>query len=64
MDNKEKDVSEVLQGLTPIDPKELEDFKREMSDKVIPEILRVIEARRILAAESRQKQLKSYDAPA
>jgi hypothetical protein len=58
MDNKEKDVSEVIQGLTPVDPKALEDFKREMTDNVIPEILRVVEKRRVLAAESRQRQLK------
>ena len=31
MDNKEKDVSEVIQGVTPVDPKALEDFKREMT---------------------------------
>lgn len=58
MDNKETDVSEVIKGLTPVDPKVLEDFKREMTDEVIPEILRVVEERRILAAESRQRQLK------
>jgi len=58
MDNKKKEVSEVIQGLTPVDPKTLEDFKREMTDNVIPEILRVVEKRRVLAAESRQRQLK------
>jgi hypothetical protein len=59
MDKKEEDISEVLRGLTPINPKDLEDFRIEMADNVIPEILRVVEERRILAAESRQKQLKS-----
>jgi hypothetical protein len=58
MDNKENDVSEIIKGLTPVDPKTLEDFKREMTDQVIPEILRVVEERRVLAAESRQWQLK------
>jgi hypothetical protein len=58
MDNKENDVSEVIEGLRPVDPKALEDFKREMTDEVIPEILRVVEERRVLAAESRQWQLK------
>jgi hypothetical protein len=58
MDNKENDISEVIQGLTPVDPKALEDFRREMTDEVIPEILRVVEERRVLAAESRQWQLK------
>lgn len=58
MDSKENDVSEVIQGLTPVDPKALEDFKREMTEEVIPEILRVVEERRVNAAESRQWQLK------
>ncbi len=58
MDKKENDVSEVLRDLTPVDPKALVDFKREMTDEVIPEILRVVEERRVLAAESRQRQLK------
>jgi len=58
MDNKENDVSEIIKGLTPVDPKDLEDFKRAMTDEVIPEILRVVEERRVLAAESRQWHLK------
>jgi hypothetical protein len=58
MDTKEKNVSEVLEGTTPVDPKALEDFKREMTEKVIPEILRVVEERRVVAAESREFQIK------
>jgi len=58
MDNQEKDVSDVIKGLTPVDPKVLEAFTREMTDQVIPEILRVVEERRVLAAESRLWQLK------
>ncbi len=59
MDKKENNVSDVIKGLTPVDPKALEDFKREMTEEVIPEILRVLEDRRELAAESRKWQLKS-----
>jgi hypothetical protein len=59
MDKKENNVSEVIKGLTPVDPKALEDFKREMTEEVIPEILRVVEERRAQAAESRHWQLKS-----
>ncbi|MDA8172841.1 MAG: hypothetical protein M0Z48_13550 [Nitrospiraceae bacterium] len=59
MDKKEEDISEVIQDLTPVDPKALEDFRREMTDNVIPEILRVVEERRILAAKSRQQQIKN-----
>jgi hypothetical protein len=36
----------------------LEDFKRAMTEEVIPEIVRVVEERRMLAAESRLWQLK------
>lgn len=57
-DNKEPDVSQIIKGLTPVDPEALEDFKREMTDKVIPEIIRVVEERRMLAAESRLWHLK------
>lgn len=58
MDKKETDVFEVIEGLKPVDPKALEDFKREMTDEVIPEIVRAVEERRKLAAESRNWQLK------
>jgi hypothetical protein len=54
----EKLKSGVLKGLERVDPKALEDFQREMKDKVIPEIRDVVEKRRALAARSRQKQLK------
>jgi hypothetical protein len=58
MDKDKEKTSEVLQGLAPVDPKALEDFKREMTEAVIPEILRAVEERRVCAAESRQWQLK------
>ena len=54
----EKQKSDVLKGLERVDPKALEEFQREMKDKVIPEIRDVVEKRRALAARSRQKQLK------
>lgn len=58
MEKKEPEVSEVIKDLTPVDAKALEEFKRTMTDEVIPEILRVVEERRMLAAESREWQLK------
>jgi hypothetical protein len=61
MDDKKEDreaVSNVVQGLTPIDPAVLEEFLREMNENVIPKIVEVVEERRLLAAESRQWQLK------
>lgn len=51
---KKFDVFEGIEGLEPIDPKVLEEFKREMNEKVIPEITQAIYERRVLAAESRQ----------
>jgi hypothetical protein len=44
-----------IEGLTPIDPKDLEPFIREMEDKVIPEIIRVMKKRVIDAQISRSK---------
>ena len=58
MDKKETDVFDVIEGLTPVDPNALADFKRAMTEEVIPEILRAVEDREMLAAESGQWQLK------
>jgi hypothetical protein len=52
------DVFEVIEGLSQVDPKLLADFQRAMNEEVIPEIVKVVEARRMLAAESRHWQLK------
>ncbi len=57
-DEKEADVFQAIEGLTPVDPKALADFQRAMNDEVIPEIVKVVEERRMLAAESRHWQLK------
>ncbi len=59
MDNKEeKGVFDLIEGLTQVDPSALEDFMQAMTEEVIPEIVRVVEERRVLAAESRHWQLK------
>lgn len=59
-DDKEekKGVFDLVEGLTVIDPKALTEFKQEMTDAVIPEIVKIVEERRVLAAESRHWQLK------
>ncbi len=57
-EKKEGDVFEAIEGLTQVDPKALADFQRAMTDEVIPEIVKVVEERRMLAAESRHWQLK------
>ncbi len=60
MSKKDKDngVSDLMEGLNPVDPKALEDYKREMANNVIPKIVDATEKRRKLAAASRQKHLK------
>ena len=54
----EKGVFDLIQGLTEVDPKALEDYLLAMKRDVIPEIVRVVDERRTLAAESRHWQLK------
>jgi hypothetical protein len=56
--NEDKGVFDLVEGLTSVDPKALADFKQEMTQEVIPEIVKVVEERRMLAAESRHWQLK------
>lgn len=58
MENNEKRVFDLIDGLTPVDPNALDDFKRAMTEDVIPEIVRVVEERRLGAAKSRHWQLK------
>lgn len=59
MDEKEgNSVFELIDGLKPVDPKELEDFQKAMTEEVIPEIVEIIEERKLKAAESRNWQLK------
>jgi len=56
-DNDESDVFDLIEGLTPVDPADLEEFEKAMADKVL-EIVKVVEERRLQAAESRNWQLK------
>jgi len=59
-DDKEekKGVFDLVEGLTVIDPNALAEFKQEMTEAVIPEIVKIVEERRVLAAKSRHWQLK------
>ena len=56
--DKKETKPDVLPGLVPVDPNVLQDFLKEMNEQVIPDILKVVEERRLLAAESWQWQLK------
>jgi len=58
MKKEENTVLDLVEGIKPVDPVALEDFLREMNENVIPEIVKVVEERRLLAAESRNWQLK------
>jgi len=51
-------VFDLIPGLKPVDEQALEAFTSAMMEEVIPEIVRVVEERRVLAAKSRDWQLK------
>lgn len=61
MDDEKRaaNVFESIEGLQPISPDALADFQRAMNEEVIPEIVKVVEERKMLAAESRHWQLKN-----
>jgi hypothetical protein len=48
----------VVEGLKEVDPERLAEFRRAMTEEVIPEIVKIVEERRLRAVESRQWQLK------
>ena len=52
----------VIEGLEPIDPALLEEFKRAMTEDAIPKIVSAVERRQIQAAETRKWQLKCWPA--
>jgi hypothetical protein len=53
-----QDPLQHISGLTVVDASALDEFKKTMTEEVIPEIVKVVEERRLLAAESRERQLK------
>jgi hypothetical protein len=58
MEKNEAGLFKLVEGLKPVDPSALADFEREMTEHAIPEIVRAVEKRRMLAAESRHRQLE------
>jgi len=54
-----KSVFEFIEGLTAVDPDLVKDFQQAMTNDVIPEIVKVVEERRLLAAQTRQLQLNT-----
>lgn len=49
------DVFDEIEGLEPADPTVLEDFKREMTERVIPEVVEVMRERARYAEEARRR---------
>ena len=58
MNEKTSDVLGVIEGLEPIDPALLEEFKRAMTEDAIPKIVVAVEKRQLQAALTREWQLK------
>jgi hypothetical protein len=58
MDNDKSGVFKLVEGLKPVDPQALAKYEREMAEEAIPEIIKDVEKRRMLAAESRQRRLE------
>jgi hypothetical protein len=57
-EEERKGVLETIAGIQPVAQAALDEFKKEMEDNVIPEIVRVVQMRLVWAAESRLRQLK------
>ena len=60
MNIKVSDALSVIEGLEPIDPALLEEFKRAMTEDAIPKIVIAVERRQIRAAEAREWQLNCW----
>ena len=58
MDNEKTGLFQLVEGLEPVDVSKLAAFEQEMADDAIPEIIRDVEKRRMLAVESRQRRLE------
>lgn len=58
MDKNKSELFKLIEGLKPVDAGALADYEREMTDEAIPEIIRDVEKRRMLAAESRHRRLE------
>lgn len=58
MEKNEAELFKLVAGLKPVDPGAIAAFEQEMTEHAIPEIVRAVEKRRMLAAESRNRQLE------
>ena len=53
-----QDVFDEIEGLTSVDADDIKEFEVAMNEQVIPEIVEVVEKRRMLAAKTRHWHLK------
>lgn len=58
MEKNQAGVFKLVEGLKPVDATALANFEREMNEEAIPAMIREVERRRLLAAESRNRQLE------
>jgi hypothetical protein len=58
MDKNKTGIFKLLEGLKPVDASALAEYEREMTNDAIPKIIKDVENRRKLAAESRQRRLE------
>ena len=61
--NQKDQLLKGVEGLEKVDPEKLDSFRKEMSEKVVPEIKRVVEERRILASTSRHRRIEALKGP-
>ena len=58
MDKSKTGIFKLIEGLKPVDANALTEYEREMTEEGIPGILRAVEKRQVLAAESRQRRME------
>ena len=58
MEKNDAEIFKLVEGLQRVDPAALAAFEQEMTEHAIPEIVRAVERRRVLAAESRHRKLE------
>jgi len=52
-------VFDLVRGLTEVDASAFDEFRKAMAQDVIPNVIKIVDQRRLLAATSRNRQLKS-----
>jgi hypothetical protein len=57
-DTSKSGLFRLVDGLESVNASDLADYEREMRDEAIPDMIRDVEKRRMLAAESRHRRLE------